>query len=85
MDTGQQHPDKEECHRRQGKIGNFGRKISKNVPRRHDESPYNRCVINPRVRIWDCVVEFTIAGSNILFSGLEARSVDGLGPWECPG
>jgi hypothetical protein len=31
MDTGQQHPDKEECHRGQRKIGKFGRKISKNM------------------------------------------------------
>ena len=34
--------------------GNFGRKISKNIARRHDESPYNRCVINRLVHIWDC-------------------------------
>jgi hypothetical protein len=46
MHTGQQHPDEDECHRRQGKIGNFGRKIGKNVARRHDEPPNNRCVIN---------------------------------------
>jgi hypothetical protein len=85
MDTGQQHPDEDECHRRQRKIGNFGRKISKNVTRRHDESPYNRCVINRLAYIWDCALGFTIAGSNILFSDLGARSVEVLEPWECPG
>ena len=70
MDTGQQHPDKEECHRGQRKIGNFGRKISKNIARRHDESPYNRCVINRRARIWDCAVELTIAGAKYSFERL---------------
>jgi hypothetical protein len=46
VDTGQQHPDKEECHCRQRKIDNFGCEISKNIARRHDESPYNRSVSN---------------------------------------
>jgi hypothetical protein len=39
MHASQQHPDETEYHSRQRKIDDFGCKISKNVARRHDESP----------------------------------------------